>query len=40
MSDPNALIAYELYPGVPAPLDPAPISRDWMDHAHLRHPYR
>jgi hypothetical protein len=34
------LIAYHLYPGTEASLDPAPIARDWMDKAHLRHPYR
>jgi hypothetical protein len=38
--DPNALIAYELYPNTDTPLEPAPIARDWMDNAHLRHPYR
>ena len=32
--------AYELYPHVDTPLDPAPINRDWMDSAHQRHPYR
>jgi Family of unknown function (DUF6065) len=39
-SDPNALIAYELHEITDAPLEPAPIARDWMDAAHLRHPYR
>ena len=32
--------AYELYPHIDTPLDPAPINRDWMDSAHQRHPYR
>ena len=36
----NELIAYHLYPGTPAAVEPAPIARDWMDRAHLRHPYR
>jgi hypothetical protein len=40
MPDPNALIAYEIHPNTTAPIDPAPIARDWMDNAHLRHPYR
>jgi hypothetical protein len=38
--EPRDLIAYHLYPGTPAGLDPAPIPRDWMDRAHQRHPYR
>lgn len=33
-------IAYELYPGSPFGLDPAPYNREWMDKAHLRFPYR
>ena len=32
--------AYELYPTVDTVLEPAPINREWMDSAHLRHPYR
>ena len=40
MPDPSALIAYELHEITDAPLEPAPIARDWMDAAHLRHPYR
>jgi len=36
----NTLFAYELYPTVDTDLEPAPINRDWMDSAHLRHPYR
>lgn len=44
MSDPQQptqpLFAYELYPTVDTPLEPAPINRDWMDNAHQRHPYR
>jgi hypothetical protein len=34
--------AYELHPhaGKTTPLEPAPIAREWMDRAHLRHPYR
>jgi hypothetical protein len=40
MSDPNEFIAYELHPNTDTPLEPAPIARDWMDTAHLRHPYR
>jgi hypothetical protein len=39
-TDPRDLIAYELYPTAETPLEPAPITRDWMDAAHLRHPYR
>jgi hypothetical protein len=34
------LIAYHLYPGTEASLEPAPIAREWMDNAHVRHPYR
>ncbi len=33
-------IAYELHTQVECPLEPAPFNRDWMDKAHLRHPYR
>jgi hypothetical protein len=42
MSDEPALIAYALHSNQPADVypEPAPISRDWMDNAHLRHPYR
>lgn len=42
MADENALIAYALHPNPPADgfPEPAPIPRDWMDAAHLRHPYR
>lgn len=40
MSDPNTIVAYEIYPGHPAPLEPAPITRDWMDDTPMRHPYR
>ena len=40
MPEPRLLVAYELYPDVDTPLEPAPINRDWMDTAHLRHPYR
>jgi len=36
----HTLFAYELYPTVDTDLEPAPINRDWMDSAHLRHPYR
>jgi uncharacterized protein DUF6065 len=39
-SESNALIAYEIHPNTSAPIEPAPIARDWMDSAHLRHPYR
>src|SRR5580692_10700224 len=34
------LIAYELHTVVDTPLDIAPFNRDWMDDAHIRHPYR
>jgi len=40
MSEPNSLIAYEIHPDTTAGIEPAPITRDWMDNAHLRHPYR
>lgn len=40
MSDPNAIIAYEIYPGHPASLETAPIAREWMDNTPMRHPYR
>ena len=41
MADDNKdLIAYHLYPGTEASLEPAPIAREWMDNAHVRHPYR
>ena len=33
-------IAYELHPITDTALDVAPFTRDWMDKAHLRHPYR
>ena len=36
----KALIAHELYPNIDTPLEPAPVARDWMDSAHMRHPYR
>jgi hypothetical protein len=38
--DKNTFIAYQLHPGAAAAVEPAPINRDWMDSAHLRHPYR
>ena len=34
------LIAYELHSSVDTPLDVAPFNREWMDNAHVRHPYR
>lgn len=41
MPDDRTFTAYELYPpDVAAAIEPAPINRDWMDKAHLRHPYR
>ena len=40
MSDPNSFIAYEIHPSPSTAIEPAPIARDWMDNAHLRHPYR
>jgi hypothetical protein len=40
MADDQTIIAYELHPGTAAAIEPAPIARDWMDRAHLRHPYR
>lgn len=40
MSHPRPFIAYELYEPTDVPLEPAPIPRDWMDAAPLRHPYR
>jgi hypothetical protein len=36
----NALIAYEIHDHTTTAIEPAPIARDWMDAAHLRHPYR
>lgn len=33
-------VAYELHAVVDTPLEVSPINRDWMDKAHLRHPYR
>ena len=36
----NDFIAYELYPVADYPLEVAPYSRDWMDAAHQRFPYR
>lgn len=33
-------IAYELHSVVETPLEVAEIARDWMDKAHMRHPYR
>ena len=36
--DSNAFIAYEIHPNTTAAIEPAPIARDWMDNAHLRHP--
>jgi len=38
--EPQPLVAYELYQFTDTPLEAAPINRDWMDAAHLRHPYR
>jgi hypothetical protein len=38
--DEQPIIAYELYSVTDTPLEPAPIGREWMDNAHLRHPYR
>src|SRR5438874_2782599 len=40
MPDDNQFIAYQLHPATAAAVEPAPIARDWMDRAHLRHPYR
>ena len=42
MPDDTALTAYALHENQPADVfpEPAPISRAWMDNAHLRHPYR
>jgi hypothetical protein len=34
------IFAYELHAGIVTRIEPAPITRDWMDKAHLRHPYR
>ncbi len=39
-ADPQRIVAHELHPHVDTPLEPAPLARDWMDAAHLRHPYR
>lgn len=36
----HPFIAYELYPDQGVGLEPAPITRDWMDAAHQRFPYR
>lgn len=36
----NAFIAYAIHPNTTAAIEPAPIPREWMDNAHLRHPYR
>jgi hypothetical protein len=33
-------IAYDLYPESPYGLEPASITREWMDRTHLRFPYR
>jgi hypothetical protein len=32
--------AFELHHQTDMPVEAAPINRDWMDKAHLRHPYR
>jgi hypothetical protein len=41
MSDDRTFTAFELYPtDLSSAIEPAPINRDWMDKAHLRHPYR
>jgi hypothetical protein len=42
MPDDSALIAYSLHSNQSAEVfpEPAPISREWMDSAHQRHPYR
>jgi hypothetical protein len=34
------IIAYELHSVVDTPLEVSPFNRDWMDRAHMRHPYR
>jgi hypothetical protein len=34
------LVAYELHSLVDTPLEASPYNREWMDKAHLRHPYR
>jgi uncharacterized protein DUF6065 len=39
-SESTAFIAYAIHPNIAAAIEPAPIARDWMDRAHLRHPYR
>jgi hypothetical protein len=36
----HEIIAYQLHPATVAAVEPAPIARDWMDAAHMRHPYR
>ena len=36
----NAIIAYEIYPQTDMPIEPAPISREWMDATQQRYAYR
>jgi hypothetical protein len=38
--DEKPFVAYELHSVTETPLEVAPFSRDWMDSAHMRHPYR
>jgi hypothetical protein len=38
--DTKDFIAYAIHPNTTAAIEPAPIAREWMDNAHLRHPYR
>src|SRR4051812_49892163 len=42
MSEEKKLVAFSLHANQPADVfpEPAPISREWMDSAHQRHPYR
>lgn len=39
-SSEQTFTAFELHQTIDTPLEPAEINRDWMDKAHLRHPYR
>jgi hypothetical protein len=40
MSDDQTFTAYQIHDRVTIHLRAAPLERDWMDSAHLRHPYR
>jgi len=40
MDDEKVITAYQIYDRVTIGIEPAPIEREWMDNAHVRHPYR